>query len=102
MKAMNVHKHVGKEVVIKSPLDEVTNFNGISLNRAEISLLNLTPLSILDGVLNGNRDVRIRNGENNIVFVNHKFIKLKREPKSNVETNPYTPAKGIDFDEEVF
>lgn len=79
MKAKNVRKHVGKEVVVKTPYDTVTNFNGQPLSYAEIEIISLGGLSILDGIVRSNGDVRLRNTLKNVLFVHHKFIKLVKK-----------------------
>lgn len=84
MKARNISKNIGKEVVIKVPLEEVTNCNGCALFKSECYLLEYPPLKIYEGrhgvyfnTLTG--DVTIENSLGQAVRVHHNFIKLASE-----------------------
>lgn len=77
MKAKNVSKHVGKEVYIKVPLEQVTSSCvGADLADWEIERLANPPLTISTGYVYDDGDVALLNRYGCYAYVNHKFIKL--------------------------
>lgn len=71
-----VDANIGEEVVINSPIKELTNWNGLNLSEVELSLVHSPRLSI-DDCCDRHGDVRIRTKDNKFFFVHHEFLELK-------------------------
>lgn len=89
MKAKNIAKYCGKEVIIKAPLQEVTNYNGQLLNLIEITVLQNTPLVLASHICAQDGDVCIENRYGKKIWVHRKFIKVKKDTvPTETDINP--------------
>lgn len=80
MKAKNVPKNIGKKVVFKVPVEEITYANGTKLSPNMYSKFfpQGTTIWLLSDVdIEG--DVRISTAYSIYAYVHHKFIKLASE-----------------------
>lgn len=83
MKAKNVSKNIGKEVVFKVPLEEVTNCDGCYLWNLEHEQLSKAPLRLGSDEIDSQGDVSVINSDGDGNWVHHKFIKLAHKEYNN-------------------
>lgn len=78
MKAKNVSKNIGKRVVFKVPVEEVTYANGAKLSPTMCSKFfpQGTTIRLLSDILDSDGDVRISTALPIYAYVHHEFIKL--------------------------